>query len=161
MKHNVLLSGMYVVYQKIIDSIKQQVPDIEFSFNYAHVMGMVKLREISRLIIISDVFNFSSPTASYNATRGQEAAEYLHRVDPFLPILIWSGRRYYGDDEDFPPLWTVEGEPWPLKFDSELYLEVMDYDLDKIGRISGEFIKGTLQAKQLNHECLDMSRNYF
>lgn len=143
---NVLLSGMWILHKNVVRGIQDRFPEILVTPNFEQVKAMVKVSEVQRLLIISDVFNFSA--SKFNATRGQEAAEHLHQINPSLPMLIWSGRNYGPKDPDFPSVFNIEGEAWPIQYDSETYLEFGDYNLQQIISISEQFLKGTV--KELN-----------
>jgi len=87
---NVLLINPIDIFTTIVENFKSLIPDVKVSGNFEDVYGMVKSGDVSRLCIIIGGYNYSG--SEFNIISGQKASEEIHKIDPSIPILIWSGK---------------------------------------------------------------------
>lgn len=153
-KHKIFLVGVPEIAHAFIRYVKN-LPDVLIENNFEQVYGMVRSKLVSKICILCDVWNFSGD--SYNAARGQTAAEKIHIVDPSIPILIWDGRKY-GSLEEKHPMFQVKGEAHPIRFKNELYLYFKDYEGELQNTLTGKFFGGTLKEEDVPvRDCLSFS----
>jgi len=87
---NVLLINPIDIFPNLLKNFQDMIPGLVITGNFEDVYGMVKGMEISKLCIIIGGYNYSK--SQFNNISGQKATEEIHKIDPTLPILIWSGR---------------------------------------------------------------------
>lgn len=125
----VLLSNWIKVLTPGINSLKDIFPNFIATNNFEQVLGMVKQRELSRLCVYMDAYNFSG--SDTNIIRGQTISQEVHKINSDIPILVWSGRLYKPDEgmELFSSELLSSGIPTPLPNDPHTIYRTADSDI--------------------------------
>ena len=137
---NVFMSGppasMIDAVNEPLNEFVQTLENTVRCDNYMQVEAMVKNNEVGRLIIFSTVFNFDE---QLGFTPGQLAAEFLHRINPDLPILVVGGRKVY----------VMENYRLKPIEDTSIYIPSMQYSVREANEIMRSFMEGTLDTNSL------------
>jgi len=134
---NVVLINHLGVYPEVGEHLRSLVPGLYVTENFEQVYGMVKCKEVDKLCIYLGGWNYSKNPS--NIAGGQEAAEDIHKINPSIPILIWSGRI-----KDVDP---------PVRYPNEIYLDLKDYK--EFYPNTEKFFTGTLTWKDIPiRECI-------
>jgi len=159
--YNYFLTAFIENLGPFLKRVSESLPNVTIGCNFEEVYALVKRRELDRLCIFYDAYNFSGSKDNY--ARGQAVAEKIHLYDPSIKVLIYNGRTYDLIEKDVPTVFQVSGNVTPIKYDNEVYIEDTNIEnREHLLEILGLFFSGDLSVLDVPYrEALNKNQVFF